>query len=76
MVEMDFTYFVNNNPLEVSVDGHDGKDWITLVPKSLVKPFRGNKKRFSFPQSVKIEKLRLRTYPCGGLNRFRAMSRI
>ena len=76
LIEMDFTYFVNNNPLEVSVEGHDGKDWITLVAKTVVKPFRGNKKSFSVSRSEKIEKLRLRTYPCGGLNRLRAMSRI
>ncbi|MES2526396.1 MAG: serine hydrolase [Bdellovibrionota bacterium] len=73
-VEMDFTYFVNNNPLEVSLEGHDGKDWVTLIPKTLVKPFRGNKKRFSISEKTKVEKLRLRTYPCGGLNRFAAYS--
>ncbi len=76
MMEMDFTYFVNNNPLEVSVEGHDGKEWVTLVSKTIVKPFRGNKKRFPITSSPSIEKLRLRTYPCGGLNRFRAFSKL
>jgi allantoicase len=73
-IDMDFTYFVNNNPLEVSVEGFDGKEWVTLVEKTWVKPFRGSTKRFELDANGKMEKLRLRTYPCGGMNRFRAWS--
>lgn len=75
-IEMDFTYYVNNNPLEVSVDAFDGKEWKVLIPKSVVKPFRGSVKAFHLTSSGKVERLRLRAYPCGGLNRFRALSRI
>ena len=75
-MEMDFTYFVNNNPLHVSVEGHNGKDWVELVPMTWVKPFRGNKKTFLIFSQEKVERLRLRTYPCGGMNRFRAISEI
>ncbi len=75
-IELDFTYFVNNNPLEVSVDAFDGREWKVLIPKTWVKPFRGNFKSFDLSSTEKVEQLRLRTYPCGGLNRFRALSRI
>ncbi len=75
-VEMDFTYFVNNNPLEVSLDGWDGKSWVEIIPKTLVKPFRGNMKRFDVKTSSIVEKVRLRTFPCGGMNRMRVISRV
>lgn len=74
-VEMEFTYFVNNNPLEVSVDAFDGKEWRPFIPKTWVKPFRGNTKSFDIFDTKSVQQLRLRTYPCGGMNRFRAMSR-
>lgn len=73
--EIDFTYFVNNNPWEISLDGYDGKEWREIIPKTWVKPFRGGLKRFEISHPVIWEKLRLRTYPCGGLNRFRAFSK-
>lgn len=75
-VEMDFTYFVNNNPLEISLDAFDGKEWREMIPKTWVKPFRGGKKRFAIEDSKRVEQLRLRTWPCGGLNRFFALSKM
>lgn len=75
-VEMDFTYFVNNNPLEISLDGWDGAKWVEIIPQSLVKPFRGNQKRFVNKSSQIFQKIRLRTFPCGGMNRLRVISRI
>ncbi len=75
-VEMDFTYFVNNNPLEVSLEAWDGKAWKELIPKTNVKAFRGNSRRFDLADSSVVEKIRLRTYPCGGMNRMRVISRI
>jgi allantoicase len=75
-IELDFTFFVNNNPLEVSIDAFDGHVWKELVPKTRVKAFRGSVKRFDLTDSGKVERLRLRAYPCGGLNRFKALSRI
>jgi allantoicase/malate synthase/CubicO group peptidase (beta-lactamase class C family) len=73
-IEMDFTYFVNNNPLEVSVDAFTGKEWKEIIPRTWVKPFRGNEKHFTITHHEKIEQLRIRTFPCGGMNRFRAIS--
>ncbi len=74
-VEMDFTYFVNNNPLYVSLEGLcDGK-WEPLIPKTFVKAFAGNRKDFQIESNVAISEVRLRSYPCGGLNRLKVFSR-
>jgi malate synthase len=70
--EMDFTWFVNNNPLEVSVDGLSQGRWFTLIPKTNIKAFRGNLKQFELHSDDIIDQLRLRSYPCGGMNRFKA----
>jgi len=73
-VEMDFTYFVNNNPLYVSLDGlRDGK-WEPLIAKTFVKPFAGNKKDFVIHNEEAYSQVRLRSYPCGGLNRLKIFS--
>jgi allantoicase len=74
-MEMDFTWFVNNNPLEVSVDGLSNGKWVTVIPKTFVKAFRGNKKVFEIESNEVFEQLKLRTYPCGGINRFKAFSK-
>lgn len=74
-VEMDFTYFVNNNPLEVSLEALHAGEWVTLIPKTLVKPFAGNVKAFKVTSSESFEQVRLRSYPCGGLNRLKVYSR-
>lgn len=73
-IELDFSYFVNNNPLEVSVDGLCKNGWIQLVEKSNVKPFRGSKKVFDIHGSEVIEQLKLKNFPCGGINRIKAIS--
>lgn len=75
-IEMDFTYFVNNNPVDVSIEAHDGKEWKPLVPRTWVKPFRGSTKVIFVKESSPVEKLRLRTFPCGGMNRLRVYSRL
>ncbi len=72
LLEMDFTYFVNNNPLEVSVDGLSHGKWISIVTRSQVKAFRGNKKLFKISTDEVFDQLKIKTYPCGGMNRFKA----
>ena len=74
-IEMDFTYFVNNNPLEVSVDGLSHGKWINMIPRTPVKAFRGSKKVFEISQNEVIEQLKLRSFPCGGINRIKAFSK-
>lgn len=75
-VEMDFTYFVNNNPLEVSLEGLKDGQWLELIPKTNVKAFRGSKKIFVINHLENFQDLRLRTYPCGGMNRLKVYGKI
>lgn len=74
-VEMDFTYFVNNNPLYVSLDGLRDGNWESLIIKTFVKAYAGNKKVFLIDNKEAFSQVRLRSYPCGGLNRLKIFSR-
>ncbi|HYX34805.1 MAG TPA: serine hydrolase [Oligoflexus sp.] len=71
----DFTYFVNNNPLEMSVQGQWGDEWVDLVPRTWVKGFAGSQKLWNIQDERKFEVLRVQTFPDGGLNRLLAFSR-
>jgi allantoicase/CubicO group peptidase (beta-lactamase class C family) len=73
-IEMDFTYFVNNNPLEADVEGLNQGKWINLVPKTNVKAYAGNKVSFNIHSAAPIEQIRVRTYPCGGMNRLKVFA--
>ena len=73
-IEMDFTYFVNNNPLEVSVHGLVSGEWTELVPRTNVKAYAGNKISFGINEKRSMEQVRVRTFPCGGMNRFKVFS--
>ena len=73
-IVMDFTYFVNNNPLESEVEGMVKGEWIKLVQKTNVKIYAGKLVAFAINDSRPIEQVRVRTYPCGGMNRFKAFS--
>ncbi len=73
-LQMDFTYFVNNNPLEVSVDGFTDGKWVSLVTKTNVKAFRGSVKQFELEDKAIYSELKIRSYPCGGMNRFKAFT--
>jgi len=65
----DFTYFVNNSPLFISVAvGIDGQ-WTEIVKKTSVKAFAANKKAFSLPLPVTAQEILVRTFPDGGINR-------
>lgn len=70
-VELDFKFFVNNNPREVSIEGWDGKTWQELQPKTPVKAFAGNKKRFEIQNASTFEQVRLKVYPDGGVHRIK-----
>jgi allantoicase/malate synthase len=73
-VEMDFTYFVNNNPLEISIEGMLGDQWVELVGRTNVKAYAGNQVAFALKELNAIEQVRVRTYPCGGMNRLKVFS--
>ena len=73
-IECDYTYFVNNNPLEVTIEGFSGGKWITLVPKTNVKAFAGNKKVFELNTKEAFEQVKIQNWPCGGMNRLKVFS--
>jgi allantoicase len=68
-LELNFSYFINNNPKAVSADGWDGKTWQPLILETSVKEFAGNRKRFPIKFGGLVERLRIRCHPDGGINR-------
>lgn len=70
-IVMDFKYFVNNNPLKVSIEGRHQGQWISLTPETNVKAFAGNQKIFELSESREIDQVRVKTIPDGGINRLR-----
>jgi allantoicase len=74
-IEFDYTYFVNNNPLEMTLDGFTNGKWIPIIPKTNVKAFAGNKKVFEVILKDSFEEIRLKNYPCGGMNRIKVFSK-
>jgi malate synthase len=74
-VEMDFTYFVNNNPISVELEFDKSGKWEKLIHKSPVKAFAGNKKSFYISKNNKAKKIRLIVYPDGGINRIKVYKR-
>jgi allantoicase/malate synthase/2-oxo-4-hydroxy-4-carboxy--5-ureidoimidazoline (OHCU) decarboxylase len=75
-LEIDFTYFRNNNPREIQIDGHNGGEWLALVDKSDVKAYAGNIWTADIDCEEDIIKLKITVFPDGGLNRVRAWSRV
>lgn len=75
-IELDFSFFVNNNPLFVAVSAlHMGK-WIELVPKTRVKAFAGNKKEFKIAAKERFEQVKVLTFPDGGINRIKVFGSL
>lgn len=85
-VEVDFTYFVLNNPVDMrllgaSVEGDalpaEGA-WRDLVPRTRVKELAGSTLRVegdSLRAAGRITHVRLETFPDGGANRLRVVGR-
>lgn len=65
-IEFDFTFFVNNNPLEIEIEG--------VVERNEVKGFAGNVKEYKLDPPVELEQMKVKIYPDGGINRIRAFS--
>lgn len=74
-IDMDFSYFVNNNPMEVSLFGLVGKNWFELAPRSPVKAFAGNIKQFFIESELLFSEVKVIVHPDGGINRIRVYSR-
>jgi len=73
-IEMDFTYFVNNNPLFVSVFGLSQNSWINIVEKNNVKAFAGNIKEYQIESAEIFSQIKVLTFPDGGMNRLRVFA--
>lgn len=75
-IELDFHYFVNNNPRDVEILAAMGPDgeWIPVVPRTWVKPFAGNCKVFDVNASETFDRILVRTHPDGGVNRVRVFA--
>jgi allantoicase len=75
-IELDFTYFVNNNPLFLRIEAKSGNEWIEIVPKNRVKAFAGNAKSYAIKNAELFEQVRVVTIPDGGINRLKVFSII
>lgn len=74
-IELDYSYFVNNNPLFVSVEGKSGGSWKEIIPKTHVKAFAGNVKVFLVEDKATFSEVKVRNFPCGGMNRLKVYSK-
>lgn len=70
----DFSYFINNNPREISIDGLCEGEWIALVKKTNVKAYAGNQKEFRIKDGLAYSQIKVRTFPDGGINRLRVFA--
>lgn len=73
-LELEFTYFVNNNPQKISIHAFDGTEWHLLFDQYPVKRFAGNKVKLPVESNVEFEQIKLQTWPDGGVNRLKAYS--
>ena len=74
-LEIDFTFFRNNNPFEMSLDGLvDGK-WQVIYPKAQVKAYAGNSLFLVMNRPILLEQLKITVFPDGGINRVRVFSK-
>ena len=69
-IELDFKFFVNNNPLFVRIEAASKIDhWVEVVPRTPVKAYAGNRIRFEVHGSLVAEFIKLSVYPDGGVHR-------
>jgi len=73
-VEIAFTYFVNNNPREITVEGLCNNKWVPLVECTKVKAFAANSIQFAIHHPEVCEQIRVTAFPDGGMNRVRVFA--
>jgi allantoicase/malate synthase/CubicO group peptidase (beta-lactamase class C family) len=74
-IEVDFTFFRNNNPRELILSGFSEGKWLPLIERTAVKSYAGNRIRFDFAKPVVISQLRATVFPDGGMNRIHVFGR-
>lgn len=73
-IEFDYSYFVNNNPLDVRVYAKSKDSWEEIVPLTRVKAFAGGVKIFQIKSTSEYSEVKIENHPCGGMNRVRVIS--
>ena len=75
-IEIDFTYFKNNNPRKLSILGLAHGSWITLAKSTDVKAYAGNLIEFKIDRPEDFSQIKVVLFPDGGMNRVRVFSPI
>lgn len=73
-IEVDLTFFLNNNPREIEIFGKNGDKWPILVCKTNIKDYAGLICIFPISYQEEIDFLKIKIYPDGGINRIRAFA--
>ena len=75
-LEFDFTFFVNNNPLELEVFAQINGEWENLIQRRGIKGYAGKSKFFKIDEEREISAIRVISHPDGGVNRVRAITKL
>jgi allantoicase len=68
-IRLDFTFFTNNNPRAVDVLAFMDGRWVEIRGETPTKAFAGKIQDLIPKASAKTDKIRVRTFPDGGINR-------
>ncbi len=75
-IEIDFTFFKNNNPRDLSIEGLDeAGQWIPIFKRNSVKAYAGNVLNVPLTSPRILHHLKIKVFPDGGMNRVRAFTR-
>ena len=74
-IVLDFTHFVNNNPVAVRILARTQGDWMEIQPRTPVKAFAGNIKEFKIAATPVARELKFEIFPDGGINRIGVFGR-
>ena len=75
-IEVDFCYFVNNNPFALSFQGLSNGKWITLIDHADVKAYAANLREFAIHSDEVFEQIKVIVHPDGGINRVRVFAKL
>jgi len=70
-IEVDFKFYVNNNPVALELFAEIDGSWKALTEKTTVKAFAANQIVFQINETSTFEKLKIVVHPDGGMNRVR-----
>jgi allantoicase/malate synthase/CubicO group peptidase (beta-lactamase class C family) len=74
-IELDFQYFVNNNPKEIEIHGLVDGSWRVLLPRTRVKEYAGFRFRHRLQTPLTCAEIKLTVLPDGGVNRLKLWAR-